>query len=143
MQRESLCNYQVEIDKDATSKWYRESDGWGCECGHCRNFLKLAKTKILPLYITQILDELDIPPEKATYVGELYTDDCGMFYQFSYRIAGRIIDVPGKENAEEGHCCHEPYPYGAPNFPEPHFDLDFFARLPWILDVSENGGLRI
>lgn len=139
MQRESLCNYQVEIDKDATSKWYRESDGWGCECGHCRNFLKLAKTKKLPLYITQILDELDIPPEKATYVGELYTDDCGMLYQFSYRIAGRIIDVPGKENAEEGHCCHEPYPYGAPNFPEPHFDLEFFARLPWILDVSENG----
>lgn len=74
MQRESLCNYQVEIDKDATSKWYRESDGWGCECGHCRNFLKLAKTKKLPLYITQILNELDIPPEKATYVGELYTE---------------------------------------------------------------------
>ena len=27
-------------------------------------------------------------------------------------------------------------PYGAPNFPEPHFDVIFFAELPWILDEA-------
>ena len=139
MEKQNLCNYQVEIDKDATIKWYKESAGWGCECGHCRNFLKLAEMKKLPLYITQILDDLDIPPEKATYVGELYTDDKGILYQFSYRIAGTIILAPSKENTEEGRCCHEPYPYGAPNFPEPHFDLEFFARLPWVLDEPQKG----
>ena len=134
MEKIKLCNYQVEIDRDATARWYKDSDGWGCECGHCRNFLKLAKTKQLPSYITQILGELEISPEKATYVGELYTDERGILYQFSYRIAGTIMEAPKEENVEEGHCCHEPYPYGAPNFPEPHFDLEFFVRLPWVLE---------
>lgn len=138
MEKLNLCNYQVEIDKDVTTKWYKESDGWGCECGHCRNFLKLVEMKKLPLHITQILDELDISPEKATYVCELYTDDRGIHYQFSYRIAGAIIDTPSKEDVEEGRCCYEPYPYGAPNFPEPHFDLEFFATLPWALDEPQN-----
>ena len=134
MEKINLCNYQVEIDREATARWYKDSDGWGCECGHCRNFLKLAKTKQLPSYITQILGELDLSPEKATYVGELYTDDRGILYQFSYRIAGTIIEGPKVENVEEGHCCYDPYPYGAPNFPEPHFDLEFFVRLPWVLE---------
>ena len=138
MQKHNLFNYQVEIDEITTTKWYAAAQGWGCECGHCRNFLRLAKTGKLPLYITQILDELDILPEKATYVSELYTDDRGIHYQFSYRIAGTIIDVPVKENVDEGHCCHELYPYGAPNFPAPHFDLEFFATLPWVLDEVQH-----
>ena len=139
MQKCSLSNYQVEIDKNATENWYKKSDGWGCECGHCRNFLMLAKMKKLPSRIIQILDELDISPEKATYVCELYTDDEGIHYQFSYRIVGTILDVPAKnENLDEGRCCHEPYPYGAPDFPEPNFDLEFFATLPWILDEVQS-----
>ena len=138
MQYQVLCGYQVEIDKNATAKWYKASDGWGCDCGHCRNFLQAAKTKKLPSHITQILDALDIPPEKATYVGQLYTDTRGILYQFSYRIVGRIIHSPKEEGTEEGRCCHEPYPYGAPGFPEPHFDLEFFTRLPWVLDEPQN-----
>ena len=33
-------------------------------------------------------------------------------------------------DGDEVKCCHEPYPYGAPDFPEPHFDLEFYATLP-------------
>ena len=139
MQKCSLSNYQVEIDKNATGNWYKKYDGWGCECGHCRNFLMLAKMKKLPLRIIQILDELDISPEKATYVCELYTDDVGIHYQFSYRIVGTILGVAAEnENLDEGRCCHEPYPYGAPNFPEPNFDLEFLTTLPWILDETQS-----
>lgn len=139
MQKRNLCNYQVEIDKNATKKWYEQSAGWKCECRNCHNFLKLAKSNKLPLYIAKILNELDIPPEKATYVCELYTDDRGILYQFSYRIAGTIIEAPREENVKEGHCCYETYPYGAPNFPEPHFDVEFFEILPWILDETQKG----
>ena len=59
MKKYSFGCYQLEIDMDATMKWYAQSKGWG--------------------------------------------------------------------------CCHEPYPYGAPDFPEPHFDLEFYATLPWVL----------
>lgn len=30
----------------------------------------------------------------------------------------------------EAYCKHEIYPYGAPGFPMPHFDLEFWVRLP-------------
>ena len=71
-------------------------------------------------------------------MGELFTDDKGIHYQFSYRIAGTITGIP---NADEtgrnaGRCCHEPYPYGAPDFPEPYFDLEFYATLPWALEET-------
>jgi len=137
MQKHRFGSCQVEIDENRTAKWYAGFDGWGCGCGHCRNFLKLAKRKELPEHIIEILDELTILPEKATYVGQLFTDDLGIHYQFSYRIAGTITDTQEKQETQsgkEGRCCHEPYPYGAPNFPEPHFDLEFYATLPWVLE---------
>ena len=122
---------------DATEKWYAQSKGWGCECSHCRNFLELAHKKELPKHIIETLDGLGILPEKATYVGELFSDDTGIHYQFSYRLAGTIMDTPNADDMEsqkEGRCCHEPYPYGAPDFPKPHFDLEFYATLPWVLE---------
>lgn len=136
MNKHSFGNYQVEFDMDATTTWYSNSNGWGCECGHCRNFLELAKKKELPKHIIDILDEIGISPEKATYVCELYSDDAGIHYQFSYRIAGTIIDAE-TDSSGEVRCCHDPYPYGAPNFPTPHFDLEFYATLPWVLDEPQ------
>jgi len=140
MQKQKLSNYQVEIDKNATAKWYEKYDGWGCECGHCRNFLKLANKRELPKRIMDILNGLDIPLEKATYVCELFTDEAGIHYQFSYRIAGTIIEalITDDETWNEERCCHESYPYGAPDFPKPHFDLEFYATLPWVLDESQS-----
>ena len=137
MKKRNLGKCQVELDMDATEKWYAQSKGWGCECSHCRNFLELAQKKELPKHIIETLDGLGILPEKATYVGELFSDDTGIHYQFSYRLAGTIMDTPNADDMEsqkEGRCCHEPYPYGAPDFPKPHFDLEFYATLPWVLE---------
>ncbi|MBE6955233.1 MAG: hypothetical protein E7449_04905 [Ruminococcaceae bacterium] len=39
-----------------------------------------------------------------------------------------------RELAGSVRCSHESYPYGAPGFPEPHFDLEFSLKLPWILE---------
>ena len=134
MRKCNLCHYQVEIDLETTLNWYRNVREWGCECGHCRNFLELARNRDLPATVTEALDSLDIPPEKATYVCELYTDDAGIHYQFSYRIAGRILAEPENNGTGNARCCHEPYPYGAPGFPLPHFDLEFYEVLPWTLN---------
>ena len=136
MRKCNLCHYQVEIDLETTLNWYRNAREWGCECGHCRNFLELARNRDLPATVREALDSLDIPPEKATYVCELYTDDAGIHYQFSYRIAGRILAEPENNETGNARCCHESYPYGAPGFPEPHFDLEFWVTLPWILEEA-------
>ena len=136
MKKFTLFDYSVEADLEATQNWYTQANAWGCSCGHCRNFLEHAKRNTLPGAVSATLKELDIPAEKATYVSELYTDEDGVHYQFSYRLAGRILASP-EQHDKNGRCCHEPYPYGAHNFPEPHFDLEFWVTLPWILEEAD------
>ena len=45
-------------------------------------------------------------------------------------------EAPGQGEVEV-RCCHEPYPYGAPGFPEPHFDLEFWVRLPRVYQYRD------
>lgn len=137
MKKLTLFGYSVEVDLEATQEWYSQADAWGCSCGYCRNFLEHARRHTLPDVVLAVLGELNISPEKATYVSELYTDEAGIHYQFSYRLAGTILAEPSQEVTGLGRCCHEPYPYGAPNFPEPHFDLEFWMTLPWILEAAD------
>lgn len=142
MVKRILWNFQVEIDEAATTAWYASNDSWGCGCGDCRNFLKLARENKLPESIYSVLKELNILAEQATYVCEIMPKEDGRLYQFSYRIAGLILNEPtAKSTIEEWgevRCCNEPYPYGAPEFPTPHFDLEFWVILPWVL--HEIGG---
>lgn len=137
MKNLTLFGYSVEVNLEATQNWYAQANAWSCSCGHCQNFLTHARRKTLPDVVSAVLGELNIPAEKATYVSELYTDEEGIHYHVSYRIAGSILAAPSQEVTTLGCCCHEPYPYGAPNFPEPHFDLEFWATLPWILEESD------
>lgn len=136
MTKHHLFGFEVEIDEESTHCWYATAKEWGCDCGDCRNFLVFAHERRLPVWVVETLDKLGIPPEKATYVCLLYSDEDGWHYQFSYRVAGNILN--GETNKEEhGRCCHEPYPYGAPGFPEPHFDLEFWITLPWALGKQD------
>ena len=137
MKNLTLFGYSVEVNLEATQNWYAQANAWSCSCGHCRNFLTHARRKTLPDVVSAVLEELNIPAEKATYVSELYTDEDGVHYQFSYRLSGTILAAPSQEVTGLGRCCHEPYPYGAPNFPEHHFDLEFWVTLPWILEESD------
>ena len=115
MEKRNLWEYQVEIDEATTVEWYTTKEPWGCECGHCRNFLKLARDNELPDPVHTILKELNIAPEKVTYVCEIMPKDNGHLYQFSYRLAGRILneDTANSTVADWGEvrCCHEMYPY--------------------------------
>ncbi len=134
MKKYNLFGYQVEIDEVATREWYDNAHEWSCECGDCRHFVSLAKKRELPSDVIKILEQFGIIPEKATYVCEILTEEEQSLYQFSYRMVGNILEerVSDEKNFEWGEACcrHEPYPYGAPEFPTPHFDLEFWVRLP-------------
>ena len=136
-----LFGFQVEIDEVATKEWYDKAEEWSCECGDCRHFVALAKKKELPSDVLNILEQFGIAPEKATYVCEIITEEHKVLYQFSYRMVGNILEEKdrGTEKFEWGEVCcgHEPYPYGAPGFPEPHFDLEFWVRLPKAYKYSD------
>lgn len=155
MTRFSWFGYEVEVDQAATAAWYARAEDWGCKCGHCQNFLALARERRLPAELLGILDSLSIPPEKATYVCELYHDETwaekGLLYQLSWRVAGEILAKPAGKVAGphwgpnvdfpwgDLSLGHEGYPYGATDFPMPHFDLGCTMYLPWVLDEPVDG----
>ena len=96
-------------------------------------YLVLRQLQKLLSVVLEILEQLGIAPEKVTYVCEIVTEEHKVLYQFSYRIVGNILKE--REDTKnlgwgEAYCGHEPYPYGAPGFPTPHFDLEFWMRLP-------------
>ncbi len=134
MKKYDLFGFQVEIDEIVTKEWYDKADEWSCECGDCRYFVALAKKRDLPFAVIEILEQFGILPEKATYVCEIITEEHKVLFQFSYRIVGNILKERDEDTKDFGwgevRCTHEPYPYGASGFPAPHFDLEFWVRLP-------------
>ena len=141
MKEYNLFGFLVEIDEAVTKDWYAKAAEWGCDCGDCRHFVALAKKRELPSPVLELLEQFGIAPEKATYVCEIITEEHKVLYQFSYRMAGNILkDISGVETDfgwGSGCCVHEPYPYGAPGFPGPHFDLEFWVRLPRVYKYSD------
>ena len=144
MNRYSLGGCAVEIDEAATQRWYRRAPLWDCACGHCRNFMALARAGRLPEKIMKLLNRLDLPPEKATYVCEAYHERNELFYQVGYRLAGVILERRETALPEDGtqiRCGLERcVPFEAPDFPEPSFELDLWMKLPWVLDEPIGGG---
>ena len=143
-------DFEVAVDLETTQNWYaaarpqRRRYDKGIAV---RNFRAAAKKRLLPDYVLELLDELGIPPQKATFITYLSTDkDGNVHYEFSYRVAGHILSgyLPGVDpdvyaslpfaSGANGRCIHEPSPIIAPTFPEPHFDLEFVAIVPWMLD---------
>ena len=138
--KRELFDAAVEINIEATKAWYSKGPHWDCDCGYCRNFLEVARKKQLPQLILKLLDEFGILPEQANYVCQIYDDNKGHYYQVSYRLAGFILDEKEPTNSfdwGDARCGYESYPYGAPDFPEPHFDIKLFLCLPWVLDESD------
>ena len=133
MNKNDLFGYEVEIDEKATKDWYANSKGWDCPCEDCNYFVSLAKQRKLPAIMLETLSQFEIAPEKATYVCSINEVDDEVLYEISYRMAGNITkekvvdEVTGRGDF---YCGHNPYPYGAPGFLEPHFDLEFLVWLP-------------
>ena len=130
----SMLDCEIEVDEAATKQWYTNAENWGCECGYCNNFLEIARRRELPDEVHHYLSIFGILPEKATYVCCLTENNNKLLYQFSYRIAGNILKDNTSSITEDARFCHETYPYGASDFPEPHFDLEFYVELPWVID---------
>ena len=138
--------YKVEIDEEATRGWYEKAGEWDCTCGHCRNFVLLARERQLPGEILDLLDKLGIPPEKASYVCELYDKDEKLYYQVNYRVAGWVLKelkkMPSPSDKYALHCGREIAPGTADDFPEPFFDLMLFFWLPWVLPETIEGSVH-
>ncbi|KIR03831.1 hypothetical protein P261_02646 [Lachnospiraceae bacterium TWA4] len=115
----------VDIDLDATQKWYEKTLEWDCACADCRRFIEAAKGKKLPEYTLKVLQELDIPPEKATYVCLLDGKD---LYEYCYRIVGKVIEKVSVDPVANCRCELE-HPCPSFEFPTPYFDIVFYDEI--------------
>ncbi len=133
MEKYEFGDFQVEIDEEATQAWYEKSEEWDCTCGHCRNFVLLAKERRLPAELLELLDKLCVFPAKPAYVCQMDEKDGKLLYQLTYCLPGRVIQGPAQGSA--------PFPWGEVNFEResaPHetpageyFDMNLFLWLPW------------
>ena len=141
MKKYDLFGYEVEIDEKATKDWYTNSEGWDCPCEDCKYFVSLAKQRKLPAIMLETLSQFEIAPEKATYVCSIYEENNEILYEICYRIAGNITKerMLDNENSKrkDFYCGHNSYPYGAPGFPETHFDLEFWIYIPKLIYDKE------
>ena len=151
-----IYGYTVNVDEPATRNWYDRAEDWDCPCVRCRNFLALARQRRLPAEILEILDDFSIPPEKATYVCELYYEEDwrekGLLYELCWRLPGEVLDKPAGKDAGRDWGPGVEFPWGsfalghecapcgeAENLPEPSFDLICTLYLPWVLDEPIEG----
>lgn len=137
--------FEAEVDLETTQSWYAAAKpqrrGYD-KSANTRNFRAAARKRLLPDFVLEQLDALGIPPQKATYIVYVQTDrKKNDYYEFSYRIAGKVRKVPKKES-RQGRCIHEPSPLCPQKFPQPHFDLEFYAIVPWVLDEPKLEGLE-
>ncbi len=136
MLKDVFFGYEVEIDLETTQRWYataKPKKGQYGAAAEVRNFRAAAKERQLPTFVLEYLDKLGIPPQKATYIRCVNTRDGNNFYTFSYRMTGNILKE-SQANECGCWCLHEPSPVCPQDFPEPHFDLEFYASVPWVLD---------
>ena len=98
-------------------------------------FLAWVRQKQLPSAVTELLQIFGALPEKPTYVCELSPTERGHLYQFNYRVVGYMLNVHHPHESigfdwGSVYCGHEDDPCGAPDFPEPNFDIMFFLDIP-------------
>lgn len=139
MKRYHWQGYEVQVDEAVTRAWYQTAAMWDCDCDGCRNFLTLARKRKLPPALLMMLDELGIPPEKATNVCDYDSQGEKRVYVVAYRLAGWLLTdfEHGPVQMEWGlvFCGEEINPTVAKDFPKPYFDLTLDLWLPWVLDA--------
>ena len=139
--RETGCRYHVcHVSTRESVARIRAAKAEGLR--ECRKMMTLARAGKLPEGMLSLLRDLGLPPEKATYVCELYDQDGKLLYQVDYRLAGRVLGAPELDSVPMGWgdlwCGQEVYPCKTPGFPEPHFDLEFGLTLPWVMEEPED-----
>ena len=94
--------YRLEVDAEATRRWYDTygDDAGGCDCAYCRNFAAAAGT--LPTEAEAFLKPLGLSLRRLGEIGEYGPRPGGRWYMPMWHIAGRLLE------AGEGSCPSPP-----------------------------------
>ena len=149
-QKFKLGIYEIDVDIDRTSRFYRETDGITCDCDGCRNF-SLAVAQ-LPDTVQNFLCQFGIDPAKPVELSAVYApSDDSIFYEGFYHICGTIlkgtepwIQISKKQfHLDQQYIIeldddHSFFFTGdvhllEDSFPTPAFQMEIHFTLPWVL----------
>ena len=135
---EFVCGpYRLEVDVEATRRWYDTcgDETGGCDCAYCRNFAAAVGT--LPTEAEAFLEPLGLSLRRPGDIGEYGPRLGGRWYQPVWHIAGRLLEtgegeLPIAPGVSAGFAA-EMGPF-LRDFPEPCFQCWISMTLPWVLE---------
>lgn len=133
----------VDIEVDQTKVYY-DNERDGCDCIYCVNYLEASKH--FGAKIIDVFHKLGVQSSKPSHLSEYGMSKDGLrLYNGSYHIVGRVIEGPFSTN----NVLNKDNTFPVDNFiftfekevsfvpeklPEPIIQLDFEARVPWVLN---------
>ena len=137
---------KVDIDVEKTRQFYLEDSLIDCTCDGCVNFVKAVD--ILPETVKTFFTNLGVDLKKSTEIYVCYQNDDGtLLYGGFCHLCGTILDGDTfwGQLAQKGNepflvsphfrvYFHNDIALLERNFPKPVLQLEFDARIPWVLD---------
>lgn len=129
--------YAFETNVAANRAAYAKLSIPDCSCENCRNFCLAVRHA--PEALVAFFDSLGLSIEKSANVSSYsFGEKENVLYEGMYHLSGTIERIP---------MCAEPFEIAGASvhfhnnlamvpegFPFPHFQMEVFFRLPWVLD---------
>lgn len=143
-----IAGWTVDVDVPTTRAYYANRPTWAetCGCAYCKNFVIAYDTGRFPAELRSTLKSLGIDPPRD--VGEIwqYVDhEYGTHsYGGFYHVVGTIVsDNPNPEDCSVDDGVHLSFStildLLSDNFPQPAVQVEFVAKVPWVLPESNAG----
>jgi len=136
-------NWLLEVDLHKTKEFYRKEVEL-CNCIYCENYIKVCKQLGKPLM--DVFATFGINPTKPSHLSEFGAEEDGLrLYIGSYHFVGKLINgvYCSDSNWNAGNTVKvENFTFGFSEelqfvhkeLEHPVLQLDFEARIPWILN---------
>ncbi len=132
--------YKLDIDVDATSKYYVNAVEYECPCGGCNNFMVAVEQMSIDL--KQQLSNFGVAHRKLIRVSVLYCQENMITYDCTFRVVGTMTKQLPTEIRNDS--TDSPFSfrndrqffYPCDDFPEPCIQASFVVSLPWVIDET-------
>lgn len=138
-----MMNWLLEVDVDKTKGFYGK-DIELCNCLYCENYMEACKHLDSP--IIEVFTTLGVNPSKPSHLSEFGEMEDGLrLYHGSYHVVGKLVeglystssewnDVNTAEVGKFTFAFEKDLMFVHDDFPYPVLQLEFEARIPWVLN---------
>ena len=139
-----IYDWVIEVDVEKTKKLYK-NEREDCSCLYCNNYREASQH--LDNCVFDVFNKLGIDPSKPSHLSEFPYEEQFRLYIGSYHIVGRLLkgELSTMSNSNATNTFQiKDFNFGFSidlqfvpiGFPNPVLQLDFEAKIPWVLDEN-------